>query len=119
VLNRAIKGFQRVLARGMRFKQPKAVAAAKDAWLVEANPLPAFLNECCVRESSASYLLADFYTAYKTWAEEKGYTRIQQAGSVARNLVLLEFEMRKRNRGQTILGLKPSKMGFGHATTHP
>jgi hypothetical protein len=37
------------------------------------------------------------------------YTRIQQAGSVARNLVLLEFAMKKRNRGQTILGLKPSK----------
>jgi putative DNA primase/helicase len=119
VLNRAIKGLQRVLARGMRFKSPKAVTAAKDAWLAEANPLPAFLDECCVREPSASYLLANFYTAYKAWAEEKGYTRIQQAGSVARNLVLLEFEMKKRNRGRTILGLKPSKKGFGHATTHP
>jgi putative DNA primase/helicase len=96
-----------VLERRMRFKQPKAVTAAKDTWLAEANPLPAFLAECCVREPSAGYLLADFYRAYKVWAEEKGYTRIQQAGSVARNLVLLDFEMKRRNRGQTILGLKP------------
>ncbi|WP_247540882.1 phage/plasmid primase, P4 family [Bradyrhizobium sp. 168] len=106
VLNRAIKGLQRVLARGMRFKQPKAVTAAKDAWLAEANPLPAFLNESCVREPSASYLLSDFYAAYTAWSQAKGYTRTQQSGSVARNLVLLGFEMKKRNRGQTILGLK-------------
>ncbi|RXH05806.1 phage/plasmid primase, P4 family [Bradyrhizobium vignae] len=106
VLNRAIQGFQRVFARGMRFKTPKAVAAAKNAWLAEANPLPAFLDERCVRDSSASYLLAEFYRAYTVWAGEKGYTRIQQAGSVARNLNLLGFETKKRNRGQTILGLK-------------
>lgn len=106
VLNRAIKGLQRVLARGMRFKPPKAVIAAKDAWLAEANPLPAFLSERCMREPSASYLLTDFYTAYTAWSQAKGYTRTQQSGSVARNLVLLGFELKKRNRGQTILGLK-------------
>jgi P4 family phage/plasmid primase-like protien len=106
ILNRAIKGLQRVLARGMRFKAPKAVIAAKDAWLAEANPIPAFLNECCVREPSASYLLSDFYAAYTAWSQAKGYTRTQQSGTVARNLVLLGFEMKKRNRGQTILGLK-------------
>ena len=106
VLNRALKGFQRVLARRMRFKAPKAVIAAKAAWLAEANPLPAFLKECCVPEPSASYLLSDFYAAYTAWSQAKGYTRTQQSGSVARNLGLLGFEMKKRNRGQTILGLR-------------
>jgi putative DNA primase/helicase len=106
VLNRAIKGLQRVLERGMRFKQPTAVSAARGAWLAEANPLPAFLDECCMSEPSASYLLADFYTAYTAWAQAKGYTRIQQSGSVSRNLVSLGYEMKKRNRGQTILGVR-------------
>jgi P4 family phage/plasmid primase-like protien len=106
VLNRAIKGLQRVLRRGMRFKPPKAVRAAAETWLAEANPLPAFVQECCAREPSASYLLAGFYAAYVEWSQTKGYTRIQQSGSVARNLTSLGFSMKKRNRGQTILGLR-------------
>jgi putative DNA primase/helicase len=106
VLNRAIRGLQRVLERGMRFKYPAAITAAKDTWLAEANPLPAFVDECCERDPKASYLLTDFYSAYTAWAQAKGYTRTQQSGSVARNLVLLGFEMKKRNRGQTVLGLK-------------
>ncbi|MHC2275410.1 putative DNA primase/helicase [Bradyrhizobium diazoefficiens] len=106
VLNRAIEGLQRVLNRGMRFKPPKAVRAAAEAWLAEANPLPAFIQECCAREPSESYLLADFYAAYTKWSQAKGYTRIQQSGSVARNLTSLGFSMKKRNRGQTILGLR-------------
>ncbi|MGM4872900.1 phage/plasmid primase, P4 family [Bradyrhizobium sp. 956_D2_N1_5] len=106
VLNRAIKGLQRVLGRGMRFKYPKAVSAAAHVWLAEANPLPAFIEECCTREPSASYLLSDFYAAYTAWSQAKGYTRIQQSGSVARNLISLGFLMKKRNRGQTVLGLK-------------
>ncbi len=106
VLNRAIRGLQRVLARGMRFKHPKAVSAAAHAWLAEANPLPAFIDECCLREPSASYLLSDFYSAYTQWSQAKGYTRIQQSGSVARNVISLGFLMKKRNRGQTILGLR-------------
>ena len=113
VLNRAVKGLQRVLARGMRFKQPKAVTAAKDAWLAEANPLPAFLDECCVREPSASYLLADFYTAFTTWCQAMGYTRIQHSGTVSRNLVSMGYLMKRRNRGQTILGLKAINLGQG------
>lgn len=59
-----------------------------------------------MREPSASYLLSDFYAAYTAWSQAKGYTRTQQSGSVARNLVLLGFEMKRRNRGHTILGLK-------------
>jgi len=106
VLNRAIRGLQRVLRRGMRFEYPAAVDAARDSWLAEANPLPAFLDECCERQAKASCLLADFYAGYTRWAMTKGYTRIQQAASLGRNLQHLGFLMKKRNRGQTILGLK-------------
>jgi putative DNA primase/helicase len=90
----------------MRFKYPAAIIAAKDTWLTEANPLPAFLAECCKRDPKASYLLSDFYSAYAAWAQKKGYTRTQQSATIGRNLEHLGFTMKKRNRGQTILGLK-------------
>jgi putative DNA primase/helicase len=72
VLNRVIEGLQRVLGRGMHFKLPAAITAAKDTWLAEANPLPAFLEECCKRDPKASFLQADFYSAYTHWALLKG-----------------------------------------------
>ncbi|WP_271500987.1 primase-like DNA-binding domain-containing protein [Bradyrhizobium sp. CCBAU 11357] len=104
VLNRAIRGLQRILGRGMRLKHPKAVSAAAHAWLAEANPLPAFIDECCVREPSASYLLSDFYSAYTQWSQAKGYTRIQQSGSVARNVSSLGFLMKKAQSWSDNLG---------------
>jgi P4 family phage/plasmid primase-like protien len=109
VLNRVIEGLQRVIGRGMRLKFPAAITAAKDSWLAEANPLPAFLEECWQRDPKASCLLADFYSAYTRWALLKGYTRVQQAGSLSRNLQHLGFQLKKRNRGQMILGLKLKK----------
>ena len=119
VLNRSTEGLQRLLKRGMKFRPPAAITVAKDIWLAEANPLPAFLSECCERDPDASYLLSDFYLAYTTWAQKKGYTRLQQSPSIARNLEHLSLLLKKRNRGQTILGLKPSKKEFGLGTMHP
>jgi putative DNA primase/helicase len=109
VLNRAIEGLRRVIGRGMRFRHPAAVKAAKHTWLIEANPLPAFIEECCTRNPKASCLLADFYMRYTNWAVAKGFTRLQQAASLGRNVQNLGFVMTKRNKGQTILGLSFSK----------
>jgi putative DNA primase/helicase len=106
ILNRSLEGLQRLLKRGMKFRPPVAITAAKDTWLAEANPLPAFLSECCERDPDASYLLSDFYLAYTIWAQKKGYTRTQQSASIARNLEHFGFLLKKRNRGQTIIGLK-------------
>jgi len=54
VLNRAIKGLQRVVRRGWRFKHPDRVAQARRRWLIYANPLPAFLDEPCERRGAFS-----------------------------------------------------------------
>ncbi|QDM26271.1 hypothetical protein FNL56_09355 [Tardiphaga sp. vice304] len=105
VLNRALEGLRRLLERGMRFRYPEAVNAAKAAWLIQANPLPAFIEECCERDPKANCLLAKFYTEYTNWAVAKGFTRVQQAATLRQNLQNLEFTVKKRNKGQTILGL--------------
>ena len=49
VLNRALRGYQRLLERNSSFKIPGAVNRATAAWLGHANPLPAFIEECCVK----------------------------------------------------------------------
>jgi phage/plasmid-associated DNA primase len=47
ILNRALAGYQRVVERGHKFKQPSPMVAAGDLWLQHANPLPAFIKANC------------------------------------------------------------------------
>jgi putative DNA primase/helicase len=107
VLNRAIAGLQRVIARGWRFKHPKAVEAAKDRWLMFANPLPAFLNDSCERHGAC--LMADLYEAYTLWTGEMGITMKQQQLTVRRNLESLGHKVIHSNKGQKVVGLSLRK----------
>jgi P4 family phage/plasmid primase-like protien len=104
ILNRAISGLRRVIERGWRFKPPKAVKAAKDKWLINANPLPAFLNDRCEREGSC--LMSALYSAYTTWTAEMGITMRQQQLTMRRNLEGLGFPVKHSNRGQKVVGLR-------------
>jgi phage/plasmid-associated DNA primase len=87
---------------------PIAVTRAKAEWLKEANPLAAFVDENCGRDPLRQCLLKDFYSDYRQWAQERGYTRTQQYQTVKRNLENLGFSMKKTNRGVAILGLRLS-----------
>ena len=104
VLNRALRGYARLLKRG-RFKLPPAVTAATEHWLQQANPLPAFLQDRCIEEAEASSWTQDLYTAYREWAEQAGYTLKQNQLSFRRNLEHLGFGVAHGNRGQRIQGL--------------
>ena len=105
VLNRSIDGLRRLLGRG-RFEIPIAVRRANDEWLKEANPLTAFVDECCSRGDPLSKcLLKDFYEEYRHWAQERGYTKTQQYQTVKRNLENLGFATKKSNQGLVIMGL--------------
>lgn len=104
VLNRAIEGWTRLQKRN-RFRLPADAKAAQREWLIHANPLEGFLDEQCTQEPTATVLLADFYKAYTEWCKESGYNRVQQKSTVKRNLQNKGFETKKRNRGQTIIGL--------------
>lgn len=106
VLNRCIKGLQRVIGRRYVFKEPKAVAAATRQWVCHANPLPAFIEECCVRDAGSSELALTLYREYNNWAEGAGITLRQQQQSFYRNVEHLDFATCKRNRGLTFIGLR-------------
>jgi P4 family phage/plasmid primase-like protien len=66
VLNRALEGYRRFQIRGS-FKLPTAVKIATTRWLRHANPLPAFIEACCVKQPEAECSLGEFYAAYAQW----------------------------------------------------
>jgi phage/plasmid-associated DNA primase len=80
ILNRALAGYQRLLARGTKFKLPTAVEQATARWIQQANPLPAFIAACCQKNAQARCLMQDFYHAFqigpKTWVTPSPRPRI-------------------------------------------
>ena len=105
VLNRALAGYQRLLKRGNKFKQPSPVRTATKRWLQQANPLPAFVAARCLKKPTARCLLNDLYVAYANWTRDMGYTLTQTQQTVGRNLEHLGFGGKKGNRGKLIIGL--------------
>jgi putative DNA primase/helicase len=105
VLNRALRGYKRLLERNSSFKIPAAVNQATQAWLGQANPLPAFLEERCVKGGDERCWMQELYAAYTTWAQQAGYTMIQNQQSFRRNLEHLGFNCSRGNRGQRVYGL--------------
>ena len=104
VWNRALEGYRRLLVRGA-FKLPSAVKATTARWLQHANPLPAFIEACCVEQPEAECRLADFYAAYAEWAREMGYTLTQNRQTVSLDLEHLGFAARTTSRGTVFVGL--------------
>jgi putative DNA primase/helicase len=105
VLNRALRGHQRLLERGTKFKYPMAVSQAGTRLLQQANPLPAFIEAHCSKTGGGGCLIQDFYRAYSTWTQDMGYTLTQTQQVVTRNLQHLGFATKKTNRGIAVLGL--------------
>jgi putative DNA primase/helicase len=105
VLNRALDGLRQLVQRRNRFEQPEDVVSAKQRLLMQANPLPAFLDEECVRDPAKSCWLRDFYLAYCRWAELSGITLTQQQSKVRSNLEHLGFTIKRGNKGPKIVGL--------------
>ena len=100
VLNRALRGYGRLLERA-RFRYPSAVTTATERWLQQANPLPAFLNERCVQQLGARSWIQDLYTAYSAWAAQTGYTLVQNQLTFRRNLEHLGFQSGTRQSWAT------------------
>lgn len=68
VLNRYLAGLERVIKRGWNFHRTADQARAAEAWLVEANPVPAFVDAVCKSDVNASCWMKDLYPAFVTWA---------------------------------------------------
>jgi putative DNA primase/helicase len=105
VLNRALRGYERLVARGSRFNLPPAVRAATAGWLQQANPLPAFIEDRCVKGAGERCWMQNLYPAYKAWTEQAGYTIAQTQLAFRRNLEHLGHKVSHGNRGQRVEGL--------------
>jgi P4 family phage/plasmid primase-like protien len=105
ILNQALAGYKRLLARGIKFKPPSTVREATTRWLQQANPLPAFIQSQCKSKVQGRCLMQDFYRAYSTWTQDMGYTLTQTQQTVTRNLAHLGFATKKTNQGLAVLGL--------------
>jgi putative DNA primase/helicase len=92
------------MARGWRFDPPESVEEAKEAWLKEANPLPAFIGARC--EPTGACWLADLYIAFVAWASENGITRPQQKSTFKRNLQSSGVVIGHGSRGDKVKGLR-------------
>jgi putative DNA primase/helicase len=105
VLNRALEGYRRLLLRGSNFKVPGAVKAATTRWLQHANPLPAFIEACCVKHPEAQCRLGDLYAAFSQWAREMGYPVVQNQQTVSLNVEHLGFTAMPGHQGKVFVGL--------------
>ncbi len=118
ILNRAIKGMQRVMERDLQFQNPESVEKATGKWLGQSNPLPTFIEECCRVDPSCASFATDLYSAYVLWAQSNGYKNIQQAQAFQKKLSHLgHTKINRGNRGVRISGLRllnPSTSKFAH-----
>ena len=105
ILNRALKGYARLIRRG-HFDPPPAVYKAKKLWVEQANPVPAFIQEACIKRPESKCQMKDLYAAFRQWAERAGFTMVQNQLSFRRNLEHLGLSVGHNNQGQQVKGLK-------------
>lgn len=104
VLNRALAGYVRLLKR-KKFNPPQPVEQALTNWLEQANPLPAFIRERCVKGPKLTCSTQTLYDAYQNWAQAAGFTMFQNRITFRRNLEHLGFTTTHKNKGQTAVGI--------------
>ena len=73
--------------------------------LKEANPVPAFIADMCIKQLTASCWMKHLYVAYKKWSEEMGFTKVQQQPTVRRNIEQLGYTIKHGNQGDKVIGL--------------
>lgn len=75
VLNLAIQGLQRLLARE-EFDPPAECEQARKEFLAHSNPLYCFLIERLEKDAESRIPFPDLRVAYETWAKEQNITRL-------------------------------------------
>src|SRR3954465_14869359 len=95
-----------LIRRGWHFKPPASVERATGRWLTHANPLPAFIEECCEKDPRYGCLMRELYARYTTWAQRSSITLAQQQNNVKRNLENPGDTVKHGNVGDKVVGLK-------------
>jgi putative DNA primase/helicase len=94
VLNRAIAGLARLRRRGS-FALPEDCLRASAAFLGEANPVVAFIQERCIQDADARVSLDALYRAYALWRKETGSKRDLDKSRLKGRLVAMGYAAKK------------------------
>lgn len=103
ILNHAIAGLQRVIRRGWRFDLPPSMVEAQKLYLREANPVPEFIEDRCVKEGRIT--VVKLFAAYEAWRQLQGITYGQQRQSFERNIEASGYRKERRRDGANFIGL--------------
>lgn len=105
ILNNIIAGFQRVKKRGM-FLEPQDSLKAKKEWIVRANILTTFIDECCAEGDSYKEYLGDFYQTFIEYCRETGVRNIQSRKLVKSRLQDLGYRIGISNGKDAVWGIQ-------------
>lgn len=103
ILNHAIAGLQRVIRRGWDFDLPLSMVEAQKLYLREANPVPEFIEDRCVKEGHIT--VVRLFAEYEKWRQQQGITYGQQKPNFERNVEALGYRKQRRRDGANFIGL--------------
>ena len=112
ILNRALQGLQRLKERG-DFLQPKDCKRANKDFLAHANPLYAFLHDCCEKVSGAKIRVKDVRDYFAAWAKEQGIAVNKEDKKFRRKLRALQNEFGYSMTEESTNVAYPMIYGFG------
>ncbi len=72
VLRWALEGYDRLMVNGLRFTVPASAQGAWNLYRESAQPVNAFLDDCCILDSSAKSDKTEVFNAWQAWCQENG-----------------------------------------------
>ncbi len=104
ILAWAVRGCLAWRERGL--KPPAKVVAATAAYREESDPLSDFVRERCEEGDTFTVVAAEFYLAYKEWAEEQGFTERERLSATKFGRVMSERYHRDNARVRVYHGIR-------------
>lgn len=104
ILNILLEAYKRLVERG-DFLLPKEMVENVDAWLAEANVVPAFLENACETAPDLTIKGTDLYYNFKIWAKECGYRSLPNRHELYAQIEKLGFKKTKPQNAVTFHGL--------------
>lgn len=104
IMNWIIEGAKKAIAADYKFKEPKAVTDAIEAYREDNDWLGQFLEECCEIAPSLSAKSGELYQAYRAHCMLNG-EYIRSTSDFYSSMVKAGFNKRKTNKGALVLGL--------------
>lgn len=87
ILNRALQALAVATKRG-HILIPESTEQARKQWLLEADSVAQFVDECCDISPEAKSITSEFYSQYEQWCSIQGITKVsgKSLGSRLKNI---------------------------------